>query len=267
MPICIFSINTTDIKPTPSVVKAIKDIGRISLDILSKRLNVPKEDTEIRIVAGEKTEMKILMTVGGVQYPGDDESIPDPVFEPTDDEIHEAGSLIAETMSNILGEHIPVSIETFTDSAFVLIDKEMTEGDNSDPLTLADLCGPVEEGKASLKLVLSPDLALEMNATSGGNKEKSQAKESLAIAEVLEKMGEISEIQLGNEIPGSAEVALFADSPLSVEVHVDLECDIDTNYLMGLVLEMNAELVKRKLDRKGASIWVTQENGKKSYTF
>lgn len=247
----------------PIVTKSAQELAGESLEIAHQRLGVPDpEDLEINVIEGKGDQAKILVsyTVGPKEYP----DFPNPSFNPTDEQVNQAGREIHLKASQGSLEVNQTTLEAWKNTTFILRDPEASE-----------LIPPNEELKDELKEVgfsiESPQLRLivspeKMKAPVALPRETEPTTEPEPNLKFIERVGRKLSEALGlsesTSVPVHVQPALFADTDFAVE----FDCQpVSSGYQISeRARTYMAQLIEQELNRNpatkdgSAEVWVRQ---------
>ena len=172
MPICIISLKQED------QLQQSTQLGREGLKILLRGLDIPEFDQELRIVKGIEDKITFAFTVGGEEYP---EHHPGVIFGPDENKIREVGSEIKELIG---GQSL--KIETYRDSAFMMIDPKLLSGkDSTKPPSIVETDGLLPGINAEVKLTVNPKQYSELQLGFKPGKELSPPGEDEIFTQII----------------------------------------------------------------------------------
>lgn len=255
MPLCSVEIPG---RVDQEVVRNAQKLAGEALDIAHKHLKVPDpEDLEINVIKGEGKQAKILVsyTVGPNVYP----DYADPSFNPTKEQVFEAGEKIQEQASQSGLEVAQTTIEAWENTTFIFRSSKASK-----PIPPGEDLGEVGLSikKPQLRLILSPKKLQGPTALPRETEPTTEPEPNLKFIEgVGKKLSEVLGLPEDSPIPVHVQPTLFADTDIAVE----LDCQPILGYqIPEEAMTYVAQLIEQELNQNpstkdgSAEVWVRQ---------
>ena len=246
MPICKLECQPDEIQASIVTCNKALDLNLSGLGI--DKLN--PRDREFRIIEGQNRNLKIDLTVKGLEY-----GPKNGIFDPSKEQIDTTAQTIANTLKR------PVTITTWANSAFAMRE----EGQESTPRPeKVNMQIPLEQiGTPQVSLAISP--RAEKSKYASGEKEPPKENPfdniRLQIEEFLKNTLSLPETLRGLV---TLQIALAAETNVALDINLDQVC-LDENQRDHLTASLLYLLNNDPTTKNGvATVWVRQ--GKPDYS-